>query len=124
MFAPTLRYVLKIIEPIGLVLALLTAVYTAFLFAQAKGRDFWQSPMLGLHMILHSIMAGLAIFLIAYANLSANVGFKMVLTFLAVFAFGSFRRSAGRSVFDKFQILFSDNVGIAYLFGRKSAGSD
>lgn len=74
----------KIIEPIGLVLALLTAVYTAFLFAQAKGRDFWQSPMLGLHMILHSLMAGFAIYLMASAFMSVNVGFKMVLTFLTI----------------------------------------
>jgi len=56
---------LRFIEPIGIVLALLAAVYTAFLFAQAKGRDFWQSPMLGLHMIIHSLMAGMAVFLIA-----------------------------------------------------------
>lgn len=76
--------ILKIIEPIGLVLALLTAVYTAFLFAQAKGRDFWQSPMLGLHMILHSVMAGFAIFLIALPILDINVGFRMVLTFLSI----------------------------------------
>jgi len=43
-------------------LAVLTAVYTAFLFAQAKGRDFWQSPTLALHMLVHSIMAGAAVF--------------------------------------------------------------
>ncbi len=45
--------------------AILLAVYTAFLFAQAKGRDFWQSPTLPLHMLVHSIMAGTAIFVIA-----------------------------------------------------------
>lgn len=56
---------LSVIEPIGVIFALLTAVYTAFLFAQAKGRDFWQSPMLGLHMLLHSLMAGVAVFMIA-----------------------------------------------------------
>src|SRR5213078_3013253 len=56
---------LRYIEPIAIVLALLTAVYTSFLFAQAKGRDFWQSPMLGLHMLIHSVMAGGAVFLIA-----------------------------------------------------------
>ncbi|PHR71905.1 MAG: 4Fe-4S ferredoxin [Lutibacter sp.] len=38
------------------------AIYTAFLFAQAKGRDFWQSPSLALHMLVHSVMAGAAIF--------------------------------------------------------------
>ena len=46
------------------VLASITAVYTAFLFAQAKGRDFWQSPTLALHMLLHSFMAGGAAFAI------------------------------------------------------------
>ena len=40
--------------------AVLVAVYTAFLFAQAKGRDFWQSPTLPLHMLIHSFMAGAA----------------------------------------------------------------
>jgi formate-dependent nitrite reductase membrane component NrfD len=53
---------LRYLAPALIVLALLTAVYTAFLFAQAKGRDFWQSPMLGLHMIIHAIMAGGACF--------------------------------------------------------------
>lgn len=42
----------------GLALAVLVAVYTAFLFAQARGRDFWQSPLLPLHMLVHSLMAG------------------------------------------------------------------
>lgn len=47
------------------VFAVITAIYTAFLFAQAKGRDFWQSPTLPLHMLVHSIMAGAAFFGIA-----------------------------------------------------------
>jgi Fe-S-cluster-containing dehydrogenase component/formate-dependent nitrite reductase membrane component NrfD len=42
--------------------AVVVAVYTAFLFAQAKGRDFWQSPTLAIHMLVHSFMAGAAIF--------------------------------------------------------------
>jgi formate-dependent nitrite reductase membrane component NrfD len=64
----------------------LTAVYTAFLFAQAKGRDFWQSPMLGLHMIIHSLMAGFAVFLLALPILGVNFGFRMVLVFFALAA--------------------------------------
>ncbi len=44
------------------IFAILTAVYTAFLFAQAKGRDFWQSPTLSLHMLAHALMAGAAVF--------------------------------------------------------------
>ncbi len=44
--------------------AVITAVYTAFLFAQAKGRDFWQSPILSLHMLGHATLAGSAVFAI------------------------------------------------------------
>ncbi|MEE8585457.1 MAG: 4Fe-4S dicluster domain-containing protein [Acidobacteriota bacterium] len=42
-----------------------TAVYTAFLFAQARGRDFWQSPLLALHMLIQALLAGGAAFLLA-----------------------------------------------------------
>ena len=41
---------------------IILAIYTAFLFAQAKGRDFWQSPTLPLHMLVHSVLAGAAVF--------------------------------------------------------------
>lgn len=44
------------------VVAIVVAVYTAFLFAQAKGRDFWQSPTLALHMLVHTFMAGAAVY--------------------------------------------------------------
>lgn len=64
---------LKFIEPFAVIFGLLTAVYTAFLFAQAKGRDFWQSPMLGLHMIIHSLMSGFAVFLTAGIFLIYNI---------------------------------------------------
>ncbi len=48
------------VQLVLLLLAALTATYTAFLFAQAKGRDFWQSPMLPLHMLNHAVIAGAA----------------------------------------------------------------
>ena len=44
-----------------LLAAVLTAVYTAFLFAQARGRDFWQSPALALHMLVDALLAGTAV---------------------------------------------------------------
>ena len=44
--------------------AIVVALYTAFLFAQAKGRDFWQSPALAIHMGVHSFMAGASVFII------------------------------------------------------------
>ena len=48
-------------------LAFATAVYTAFLFAQAKGRSFWQSPALPLHMLAHAVAAGSsALYLVSF----------------------------------------------------------
>ncbi len=47
-----------------LIFSILLSTYTAFLFAQAKGRDFWQSPLLILHMLLHAIVGGSAFILI------------------------------------------------------------
>ena len=52
----------KFISWLTFVFAFLTAVYTAFLFAQAKARDFWQSPLLPFEMIIHSLLTGLAVF--------------------------------------------------------------
>lgn len=63
---------MPVIYGVTLAAATMTAVYTAFLFAQAKGRDFWQSPSLALHMLVHSFMAGAAVFLIV--NLITNEG--------------------------------------------------
>lgn len=45
---------------LGLPLAALTAVYTAYLFAQAKARDLWQNPLLPPHMLLQSTLVGAA----------------------------------------------------------------
>jgi formate-dependent nitrite reductase membrane component NrfD len=38
--------------------AVASAGYSAFLFAQARGRDFWQSPMLFWHLIVQALGAG------------------------------------------------------------------
>jgi Fe-S-cluster-containing dehydrogenase component/formate-dependent nitrite reductase membrane component NrfD len=51
----------------GALLAVSAAVYTAFLFAQAKGRDFWQNPLLCIHLLAHALLAGGAVWLIADA---------------------------------------------------------
>jgi hypothetical protein len=49
----------------GLPLAAMTAVYTAFLFAQAKARDLWQNPLLPPHLLVQAAMAGAAVLTIA-----------------------------------------------------------
>jgi formate-dependent nitrite reductase membrane component NrfD len=49
---------------LGLPLAILVAIYTAFLFAQAEGRDLWQSPLLPFHLIVQAFIAGSGLLLI------------------------------------------------------------
>lgn len=44
----------------GLPLAVMTAVYTAYLFAQAKARDLWQSALLPPHLLVQAVVAGAA----------------------------------------------------------------
>jgi Fe-S-cluster-containing dehydrogenase component/formate-dependent nitrite reductase membrane component NrfD len=41
-------------------LAVVTACYTAYLFAQAKARDLWQSPLLPPHLFVQAVLAGAA----------------------------------------------------------------
>jgi len=49
----------------GLVLSILTAVYTAYLFAQAKARDLWQNPLLPPHLLVQALLLGSAVILIS-----------------------------------------------------------
>ena len=44
----------------GLPLAAAAAMYTAYLFAQAKARDLWQNPLLPPHFLLQALLAGAA----------------------------------------------------------------
>jgi len=44
----------------ALPLALGTACYTAYLFAQARARDLWQSPLLAPHLAVQAVLAGAA----------------------------------------------------------------
>lgn len=48
----------------GLVLAVGSAVYTAFLFGQAEGRDLWQSTLLPFHLLLQALLAGSGVLLL------------------------------------------------------------
>jgi Fe-S-cluster-containing dehydrogenase component/formate-dependent nitrite reductase membrane component NrfD len=55
----------------GARIALLTAIYTAYLFAQAKARDLWQSPLLPPHLAVQAVLAGSAALLPVAAVLDA-----------------------------------------------------
>ena len=56
---------------LGLPFAVGAAVYTAFLFAQAEGRDLWQSPLLPFHLVVQALMAGSGAFLVVGLFLDA-----------------------------------------------------
>jgi len=51
----------------GVPLAAFTAVYTAWLFAQAKARDLWQNPLLPPHFLVQALLAGGATLLLLEA---------------------------------------------------------
>jgi ferredoxin len=54
----------RVLAIAGAPLAVATAVYTAYLFAQAKARDLWQSPLLPPHLLVQSTLAGAATLLL------------------------------------------------------------
>ncbi|HBH07518.1 MAG TPA: 4Fe-4S ferredoxin [Flavobacteriales bacterium] len=66
----------------GAFFALVVAGYTAFLFAQAKGRDFWQSPTLVFHMLAHAFMAGGAALAILNVIVPSSAGYINYLEFV------------------------------------------
>jgi Fe-S-cluster-containing dehydrogenase component/formate-dependent nitrite reductase membrane component NrfD len=51
----------------SILLALASAGYSAFLFGQAEGRDFWQSPLVLPHLIIAAVVAGAATLSVAAA---------------------------------------------------------
>jgi Fe-S-cluster-containing dehydrogenase component/formate-dependent nitrite reductase membrane component NrfD len=57
---------LPLLAPILIALALGAAAYSAFLFGQAEGRDFWQSPLVLPHLLVAALTAGAAVALLAH----------------------------------------------------------
>ena len=51
----------QVLAGFGILLALATACYTAYLFAQATARDLWQSPLLAAHLAVQAVLAGAAV---------------------------------------------------------------
>ena len=86
----------------GLPLALGAAVYTAFLFGQAEGRDLWQSPLLPLHLVVQAAMMGGATLLATGAFLPLGE-----LAPIALYTF------AGAVALDLFVVLLGD-VGMSH----------
>jgi Fe-S-cluster-containing dehydrogenase component/formate-dependent nitrite reductase membrane component NrfD len=55
----------SVLQWLSAALAIASACYSAFLFAQAKGRDLWQSPVFLWHLLIQALVAGAATMLIA-----------------------------------------------------------
>ena len=60
---------------LGTPLAMGAAIYTAFLFGQAEGRDLWQSTLLPFHLLVQAVVAGAAALHIlgAFLDVSADL---------------------------------------------------
>jgi Fe-S-cluster-containing dehydrogenase component/formate-dependent nitrite reductase membrane component NrfD len=58
-WAGSTRAQLWLVVP-GVPLGVMTAVYTAYLFAQAKARDLWQNPLLPPHLLVQALLLGSA----------------------------------------------------------------
>ena len=86
------------------VLGICSACYSAFLFTQAKGRDFWQSPLFLWHLLLQAITAGSAVLVIFGALLQAApsviivlgkfLGISLVITLALILAEMSLARAS------------------------------
>ena len=61
----------------GLPVAVMTSVYTAYLFAQAKARDLWQNPLLPAHMLVQSVVAGAGVVCL-YAEFLDDVSMEIL----------------------------------------------
>jgi Fe-S-cluster-containing dehydrogenase component/formate-dependent nitrite reductase membrane component NrfD len=84
----------------GIVLAGLSAVYTAFLFGQAEGRDLWQSTLLPWHLLVQAVLAGAAALLVLGAFTSGifalpAVGVRLLGAVLGLSALASLLLTVG-----------------------------
>ncbi len=66
--------VMHLLAPPAVLLSGATAGYSAFLFGQAEGRDFWQSPLLLPHLLVGAVVAGAAALLMVAAVGGAPAG--------------------------------------------------
>jgi Fe-S-cluster-containing dehydrogenase component/formate-dependent nitrite reductase membrane component NrfD len=68
---------------LGIAFAAAAAGYSGFLFGQAEGRDFWQSPLLPLHLVVQAVLAGAAALGVAAAALGYSAALAPLLLLLA-----------------------------------------
>ena len=81
-----LRGAQEVVGVLAAVLGIGTACYTAYLFAQAKARDLWQSPLLPAHLAVQAMLAGAAALLPFAIVMSPQRGVRAIEVTLAVAA--------------------------------------
>jgi len=64
----------SVVQWFAAVFGVASACYSAFLFAQAKGRDLWQSPLFLWHLLVQALVSGSATILIAGILMDADSG--------------------------------------------------
>ena len=83
--APTVPVALRSITAL---LGAGSAGYSAFLFAQAKGRDLWQSPTFFWHLLVDAVVAGTAALTLAWVFAGQGRGVGLLLSYvLGIFLF-------------------------------------
>jgi Fe-S-cluster-containing dehydrogenase component/formate-dependent nitrite reductase membrane component NrfD len=77
----------------GIPLSIMTAVYTAYLFAQAKARDMWQNPLLPPHLLVQALLLGTSVLWLIYwpprPELQSHWAVDLSLLFRWLLAFSS-----------------------------------
>jgi Fe-S-cluster-containing dehydrogenase component/formate-dependent nitrite reductase membrane component NrfD len=63
---------------LGVAFGVAAAGYSGFLFGQAEGRDFWQSPLLPLHLVVQAGIAGAAVLAVAASLLGSAATLAML----------------------------------------------
>ena len=72
----------------GIPLAALASGYTAFLFGQAEGRDFWQSPLVLPHLLTQATIAGAGALTLAALALGVSLALPDALAWTLAGALG------------------------------------
>ena len=82
---------------LGLPLAIGVAIYTAFLFAQAEGRDLWQSSLLPFHLVVQAFLAGSAALLLVdlFVAMPGDLSRALLTSFVAALIINLFITLAG-----------------------------
>jgi Fe-S-cluster-containing dehydrogenase component/formate-dependent nitrite reductase membrane component NrfD len=73
---------------LAILFGIAAAGYSGFLFGQAEGRDFWQSPLLPLHLVVQAIVAGAGALGISAALIGNDGTLPALVTVLVVGVIG------------------------------------